>query len=202
MVHNPAARNRPLAIIGAGQVSPGDLDLRLLKIAWQSSSVAHQETNAPSSGQESPCQFLADESGRPQDENVDGRGQFWYGTFPLIRSATGRSARYLSPSKLSNPGSSGFAVGKNSSLATISEHVLMFVSRFSGDRDNDLPRSPSLLSQEMERDVSLLGQSGRPWGGIVPPSPVLAPGSVLGSRPRVALSSLGSFNLLRSTATG
>jgi hypothetical protein len=30
---------------------------------------------------------------------------------------------------------------------------------------------------------------GRPWGGIVPPSPVLAPGSALGSRPRVALSS-------------
>src|SRR5271165_5263506 len=27
------------------------------------------------------------------------------------------------------------------------------------------------------------------WGGIVPPSPVLAPGSALGSRPRVALSS-------------
>src|SRR5277367_2108518 len=30
---------------------------------------------------------------------------------------------------------------------------------------------------------------GRPWGGIVPPSPVLAPESALGSRPRVALSS-------------
>ena len=30
---------------------------------------------------------------------------------------------------------------------------------------------------------------GRPWGGIVPPTPVLAPGSALGSRPRVALSS-------------
>src|SRR5271157_161622 len=30
---------------------------------------------------------------------------------------------------------------------------------------------------------------GRPWGGIVPPSPVLAPGSALESRPRVALSS-------------
>src|SRR4051794_599043 len=30
---------------------------------------------------------------------------------------------------------------------------------------------------------------GRPWGGIVPPSPVLAPGSALGSRPRVARSS-------------
>ncbi len=30
---------------------------------------------------------------------------------------------------------------------------------------------------------------GRPWGGIVPPSPVLAPGSALRSRPRVALSS-------------
>ena len=30
---------------------------------------------------------------------------------------------------------------------------------------------------------------GRPWGGIVPPSPVLAPGSALGSRPPVALSS-------------
>jgi hypothetical protein len=30
---------------------------------------------------------------------------------------------------------------------------------------------------------------GRPWGGIVPPAPVLAPGSALGSRPRVALSS-------------
>src|SRR5271166_2583796 len=30
---------------------------------------------------------------------------------------------------------------------------------------------------------------GRPWGGIVPPAPVLAPGSALRSRPRVALSS-------------
>ena len=30
---------------------------------------------------------------------------------------------------------------------------------------------------------------GRPRGGIVPPAPVLAPGSALGSRPRVALSS-------------
>src|SRR5260370_7116811 len=30
---------------------------------------------------------------------------------------------------------------------------------------------------------------GRPWGGIVPPSPVLAPESALSSRPRVALSS-------------
>src|SRR5271166_5043507 len=30
---------------------------------------------------------------------------------------------------------------------------------------------------------------GRPWGGIVPPSSVLAPESALGSRPRVALSS-------------
>ena len=30
---------------------------------------------------------------------------------------------------------------------------------------------------------------GMPRGGIVPPSPVLAPGSALGSRPRVALSS-------------
>ena len=30
---------------------------------------------------------------------------------------------------------------------------------------------------------------GRPWGGIVPPWPVLAPESALGSRPRVALSS-------------
>jgi hypothetical protein len=30
---------------------------------------------------------------------------------------------------------------------------------------------------------------GRPWGGIVPPAPVLAPGAALGSRPRVALSS-------------
>ena len=30
---------------------------------------------------------------------------------------------------------------------------------------------------------------GRPWGGIVPPSPVLAPGPAPGSRPRVALSS-------------
>src|SRR5436309_13269039 len=30
---------------------------------------------------------------------------------------------------------------------------------------------------------------GMPRGGIVPPTPVLAPGSALGSRPRVALSS-------------
>jgi hypothetical protein len=30
---------------------------------------------------------------------------------------------------------------------------------------------------------------GMPRGGIVPPAPVLAPGSALGSRPRVALSS-------------
>ena len=30
---------------------------------------------------------------------------------------------------------------------------------------------------------------GMPRGGILPPAPVLAPGSALGSRPRVALSS-------------
>jgi hypothetical protein len=36
---------------------------------------------------------------------------------------------------------------------------------------------------------------GRPWGGIVPPSPVLAPGSALGSRPRVALSSAQAHSL-------
>src|SRR5947209_5151821 len=35
----------------------------------------------------------------------------------------------------------------------------------------------------------LRANPGRPWGGIVPPSPVLAPGPALGSRPRVALSS-------------
>src|SRR5271157_4690736 len=35
---------------------------------------------------------------------------------------------------------------------------------------------------------------GRPWGGIVPPSPVLAPESALGSRPRVALSSAQVFS--------
>jgi hypothetical protein len=34
---------------------------------------------------------------------------------------------------------------------------------------------------------------GMPRGGIVPPSPVLAPGSALGSRPRVALSSARSL---------
>ena len=36
---------------------------------------------------------------------------------------------------------------------------------------------------------------GRPWGGIVPPSPVLAPESALGSRPRVALSSAQVFSV-------
>ena len=36
---------------------------------------------------------------------------------------------------------------------------------------------------------------GRPWGGFVPPSPVLAPGSALGSRPRVALSSAQVFSV-------
>jgi hypothetical protein len=36
---------------------------------------------------------------------------------------------------------------------------------------------------------------GRPWGGIVPPSPVLAPGAALGSRPRVALSSAQAHSL-------
>jgi hypothetical protein len=30
---------------------------------------------------------------------------------------------------------------------------------------------------------------GKPRGGVLPPTPVLAPGSALGSRPRVALSS-------------
>jgi hypothetical protein len=38
-------------------------------------------------------------------------------------------------------------------------------------------------------DLSLWGQSRTRWGGVLPPSPVLAPGSALGSRPRVALSS-------------
>jgi len=36
---------------------------------------------------------------------------------------------------------------------------------------------------------------GRPWGGIVPPSPVLAPESALGSRPRVALSFAQVFSV-------
>ena len=39
---------------------------------------------------------------------------------------------------------------------------------------------------------------GRPWGGIVPPAPVLAPGSALGSRPRVALSSAQAPSMLLS----
>src|SRR5260370_41140698 len=39
---------------------------------------------------------------------------------------------------------------------------------------------------------------GRPWGGIVPPTPVLAPGSALGSRPRVALSSAQAPSLYLS----
>jgi hypothetical protein len=30
---------------------------------------------------------------------------------------------------------------------------------------------------------------GKPRGGVLPPTPVLAPGTALGSRPRVALSS-------------
>jgi hypothetical protein len=34
-----------------------------------------------------------------------------------------------------------------------------------------------------------MANPGMPRGGIVPPTPVLAPGSALGSRPRVALSS-------------
>src|SRR3974377_1051155 len=36
---------------------------------------------------------------------------------------------------------------------------------------------------------------GRPWGGFVPPSPVLAPESALGSRSRVALSSAQVFSV-------
>jgi hypothetical protein len=36
---------------------------------------------------------------------------------------------------------------------------------------------------------------GRPRGGIVPPAPVLAPGSALGSRPRVALSSAQALSM-------
>src|SRR5271166_1395108 len=46
---------------------------------------------------------------------------------------------------------------------------------FSGLRDVDFP-----VSYQSERERQ---------GGIVPPSPVLAPGSALGWRPRVALSS-------------
>jgi hypothetical protein len=34
-----------------------------------------------------------------------------------------------------------------------------------------------------------MANPGMPRGGILPPAPVLAPGSALGSRPRVALSS-------------
>src|SRR5437868_14423473 len=44
---------------------------------------------------------------------------------------------------------------------------------------------------------------GMPRGGIVPPSPVLAPGSALGSRPRVVLSSAQVPRVdLRSGARG
>src|SRR5215510_6157729 len=39
---------------------------------------------------------------------------------------------------------------------------------------------------------------GMPRGGIVPPTPVLAPGSALGSRPRVALSSAQTLARYRS----
>jgi len=41
---------------------------------------------------------------------------------------------------------------------------------------------------------------GGPWGGIVPPSPVLTPGSALGWRPRVARSSAQAF--IHRTAAG
>jgi len=47
-------------------------------------------------------------------------------------------------------------------------------------------------------DLSLRGHPGMPGGGSVPPAPVLAPGSALRSRPRVALPSAQALVLYRS----
>ena len=44
-------------------------------------------------------------------------------------------------------------------------------------------------SRNCEWIYRIRANPGMPRGGIVPPAPVLAPGSALGSRPRVALSS-------------
>src|SRR5215469_17780829 len=44
-------------------------------------------------------------------------------------------------------------------------------------------------SRDCEWIYRIRANPGMPRGGIVPPAPVLAPGSALGSRPRVALSS-------------
>src|SRR3974377_162322 len=61
-------------------------------------------------------------------------------------------------------------------------------------------QTPSLLklatgNKNCEWIYRFWANPGRPWGGFVPPSPVLAPESALGSRPRVALSSAQVFSV-------
>src|SRR5271157_4574908 len=64
----------------------------------------------------------------------------------------------------------------------------------------------SLITQHVNGFIAFRPIPGMPRGGVLPPTPVLAPGAALGSRPRVALSSaqvtlvypaaLGSDNFL------
>ena len=85
----------------------------------------------------------------------------------------------------------------------------MFDSWFSEDRDNKFARSWSLLSREMDMDLSLLGQSRWAVGRHRAALSGLGPWSALRSRPRVALSSaqvssvyLGALRLCKSLLLG
>ena len=72
VVDDPASCDGLFEVDRSGQVSPDDFNPRALKIFGQPPWVAHQETNPMSSGEELPCQFLADEASRAQDEDLGG----------------------------------------------------------------------------------------------------------------------------------
>ena len=72
MVDHPASCDGLFEVDRSGQVSPDDFNRRALKIFGQPPWVAHHETNPTSSSEELPCQFLADEASRAQDENLRG----------------------------------------------------------------------------------------------------------------------------------
>src|SRR5208283_442300 len=62
VIDDPAARDRPLEIIGPQQIAGDDLDLRALEFLGQAPGVAHQEPDLLPLCDELPGQLLANES--------------------------------------------------------------------------------------------------------------------------------------------
>ena len=70
MVDHPAVGDRLFEVDRAGQVSLDDFNHGALKVPGQPPGIADQETNSTSSSEQLPCQLLANEAGRAQDENL------------------------------------------------------------------------------------------------------------------------------------